>query len=334
MSQLSPSDITSVEVGLINKCVLNCRLCLRVEDVAQQLPPDVAVDYDALVRFLDKLPNLVQLDLVGSISEPTLHKRVHDIVRYAKNRGICIRFSTNGNTFSNKWWAAFAELFDERDIIRFAVDGSTQEIHSKYRVGGKLSKVLSNHREFKKNTSAVTVLQNILFDYNINDQDNILDLFMKEGFDICEFTHTGDAMYSETPELIHDHIVPVPDLLELYNKRNISSKETINRGVICKSLAETQLYINHMGCVLPCDDMEETTFVNRDDNVTIYTHSVDECFSHVNNIIRQRFINKTCESCCGPLNRQIRKQYPIIQYNRNKKRAILHKFREIMELAS
>lgn len=329
-NEFTPADVLSVELGLINKCVLNCRMCLRQEEIGKQLPKDVAIDYPSLVKFLDALPNLRQIDMVGSVSEPTLYKQIHDLVKYSKGRGLQVRFSTNGNTFSNAWWAEFGKLFGEDDIVRFAVDGSTQEIHERYRVGGKLSKVLSNHRAFKSTTKATTVLQNILFTYNIDDQDNIRELFQREGFDVCEFTHTGDADFAGQPALIKDNIVPVADLMRRYKERSRPASP-IETKVVCKSCKESQIYINHMGCVLPCDDMEETTFLDRDNNITIYVNTIDECFAHVNRIIRKKFVTRTCIVCCGPANQKLHVDYPIVQYNRDGKRAILHKFREIGE---
>lgn len=332
VNTLTPENVYSVELGLINKCVLNCRMCLRSEAIGKQLPKDVSIDFPKLVMFLDQLPNLNQLDLVGSVSEPTLYPAIHALVTYAKTRKLQIRFSTNGNTFSNKWWAEFGKLFGPDDIVRFAVDGSTQEIHERYRVGGKLSKVLSNHRAFKQNTSATTVLQNILFDYNMDDQDDVKALFHAEGFDVCEFTFTGDADYAGQPELITDHIVPVADLMRRYRER-ANPKVSLEPRVVCKSCKDQQIYINHMGCALPCDDMEETTFTDREDNITIYDHTLEECFAHINGIIRKRFFTKTCKVCCGPANQQLHIDYPIIQYNQDGAKAILHKFRNIGDFA-
>jgi MoaA/NifB/PqqE/SkfB family radical SAM enzyme len=330
ITELSPDTVYSVELGLINKCVLNCRMCLRSEEIGKQLPKDVAVELEPLVTFLDALPNLRQLDLVGSVSEPTLHKQIREIVTYARGRNLQIRVSTNGNTFNERWWASFGELFGPDDIVRFAVDGSTQEIHERYRVGGKLSKVLANHRAFKQHTKARTVLQNILFTYNIDDQENIKALFHAEGFDVCEFTHTGDGDYTGQPSLVTDNVMPVNDLLIRYKERG-SPKSSMDTKVVCKSCKDQQLYINHMGCVLPCDDMEETTFVHREQNITIYNNTIEECFAHVNGIIRKRFFARTCKICCGPANQALHIDYPIVQFNRDGKQAILHKFREIGE---
>lgn len=303
-------------------------MCLRQEEIGKQLPKDVSIEYERLIQFMDALPNLRQLDLVGSVSEPTLYKEIRELVIYAKARNLQIRFSTNGNTFSNRWWAEFGPLFGPDDVVRFAVDGSTQEIHERYRVDGKLSKVLSNHRAFKQNTKARTVLQNILFAYNIDDQDNVRALFAREGFDVCEFTHTGDADFVGQPKLITDHIVPVEDLMRRYRERSRPEKP-IETRVICKACKDNQIYINHMGCVLPCDDMEETTFTDRENNITIYNNTIEECFAHVNGIIRKKFVTKTCNVCCGPANQKLHIDYPIVQYNQEGKRAILHKFREI-----
>jgi len=331
MNTITPEDIISIELGLINKCVLNCRLCLRQEDIAKGLKKDEAIDSSQLFKFLDKLSNLQQVDLVGSVSEPTLHKQIKEIIKYIKSRNLKIRLSTNGNTFSLKWWEELGALMNSEDIVRFAIDGSTQEIHSKYRVGGKLSKVLDCHRHFKKSSKAVTVLQNILFTYNINDQENIKKLALAENFDICEFTHTGNSFFSEDAKLREDNILPVKDLLFEYQKLDME-KKNLNLGIECASLKGNQVYLNHLGCLLPCDDMEETTFENTENNVTIYSSSLEECFERVNYIISKRFLCRTCEECCGPLHREIREKYPIIQYNREGTKGVLHKFREVMEV--
>jgi organic radical activating enzyme len=327
---LNPTDIESIELGLINKCVLDCRLCLRQEAITDNLEKDVAIDLGTLSKFMDQLPNLKQVDLVGSISEPTLHKQFYGIIKYIKGRNLKIRLSTNGNTFSLNWWANLGKLMDERDIVRFAVDGSTQEIHAKYRVNGKLSKVLACHTAFKSTSRSITVLQNILFAYNIDDQDNVRALFMKENFDICEFTHTGGFDFTGTPALIKDNILPVKDLLSSYNK--LTRDHTVNMKLNCAAFMGKYVYLNHLGCVLPCDDMEETTFISPSNNITIYNNTIDECFAHVNSIISKRFFCNTCSECCGQLHHDIRKEYPIIQYNRNGDSESLYKFREVMNI--
>lgn len=320
-------NIKSIELGLLNKCVLKCPMCLRQEPIGLELEKNVQIDFDHLVKFLDQLSSLEQVDLVGSVSEPTLYKEILELISYIKDRNLKIRLSTNGNTFTEKWWEDFGSLFDEHDIVRFAIDGSTQEIHSKYRVGGTLDKVLLHHRLFKNNTKAITVLQNILFQHNIEDQENIKRLFYEEPFDICEFTHTGNACYEEVPELITNNILPVPELLSRYQTINSLSFET---NIACSSLNSSQIYLNHLGCVLPCDDMEEITFSNPS-NITIYDNSFEECLEFVDSIISKRSFNATCIECCGSINKQIREDYPIIQYNRKGKRAVLYKFREIID---
>ena len=40
---LNPTDIESIELGLINKCVLDCRLCLRQEAITDNLEKDVEI---------------------------------------------------------------------------------------------------------------------------------------------------------------------------------------------------------------------------------------------------------------------------------------------------
>lgn len=144
----SRPKMLSVEVT--NHCNLNCPFCL----VGQQnsLP---TVEHDLLRRGL----GFMSLDLyekilrdaldfgIGKIQlhfqgEPLLHKRFPEMVGRAKKRGFQTQVFTNGLPLTEK--TARAILDAGLDHMRFSVDGASEEIYRKSRVGGTFAKAYKN----------------------------------------------------------------------------------------------------------------------------------------------------------------------------------------------
>lgn len=327
---MKPEDILNIELGLVNKCTLNCRMCLRREDVVKDLEPNEELHFDTLIEILEQFPNLQTLDLVGSISEPTLYSRFIDLVSYAKARDLNIRLSTNGDTFKDTWWEKLGRILDENDIVRFPVDGSTQELHSRYRVNSNLERTLNHHRALKSTSKAVTILQNIIFKYNENDSEAVYKIFKDENFNLIEYTHTGEPECLTDPKLEADGVVPVDDLLRLYKMKDSLIKTTKDIKITCNSMNKKQLFLNHMGVLLPCDDTEEMVFDGYDNSLTIYNSTLEELMGNINSIIDEKEDNDICKRCCSGTLDFIRDKYPIVQYNRADRTENLHEFRSRM----
>ena len=188
-----PGEVEIIELGLINNCVLECPMCTRREEDLLNKTPKSELPLEGLIQFLDKLPSLKIVELVGTISEPVMYSKLISLLKYLKSRSLRVIISTNANVQNGrKLWKEIGEVLDQKDSVKFAVDGSTQEIYEMYRRKGKLSNVLTNHRLFKENTTAVSILQFILFDHNDKDTDNIKELFYKESFDLLEFLPCGE----------------------------------------------------------------------------------------------------------------------------------------------
>ena len=322
-------NITSVEIGLINACVLSCPMCLRLEAHGQRIKPNVYVAIENLIEKFDGMKNLNRVDLVGSVSEPTLYPDFIDLVKYLKGREIGIRLSTNGNTKGQKFWRKISSLFDSKDIIRFAVDGSSQELHSRYRVGGSLEKVLGNHRIFKEMSEAKTILQNIIFEYNKDDRSNIEQLFLAQGFDYLEFIESGECADLKNVALKTD-VVPRRELRERFDNHDqyVMNKKIERMDCLCVS--RSQVYINHLGVILPCDDMEEMSFLDsleKNELPNIYENSLEECLEFVNLLISRRYCNSTCIRCCSKSAVEIKRDYPVMQCGKSLEFKELREFR-------
>ena len=313
-------DITKIELGLINKCVLKCPMCLRQEEDGKKLKKNIFINFNKLTECIDAFSNVKIIDIVGSVSEPTLYPYFFELLFYLKSKNIKLRISTNGST--NIDWKKFGELLDENDIVRFPIEGSTNYLHSKYRVGSSLEKVIKNHNLFKENSKATTIMQSIIFKYNEHDKDNIIKFYNDTLFDLLEFTHTGDSLY------IDENIKPVRNLELLYKQNNIKYPE-----VECNCYAEKFIYINHLGAMLPCDDLEEISFKYENNDIfkTINNNSISECFDQLNEIINKKNNNTICSRVCGKFNKIIRKKYPVIQYNKQLENYILNDYRGVYD---
>lgn len=315
MSIFNIGNVKKIELGLINACVLSCPMCLRLEDHGKKLKPGLALNYEKLTFFLDKFSELETLDLIGSVSEPMLYPKILDLVRYAKNRKISLRIGTNANVHNRDFWIDLANLLDKNDIVRFAIDGSNQEIHQTYRVGGNLKRVLETHALFKQHSGAVTILQHLVFQHNRDDFKNIEKLFLENGFDFIEKIESGEPAYLN--QATDGLIMPRCELVHEYRKVESKLKENKLYKFDCFAKTNDQMYINHLGNLLPCDDMEELSFemANRLNSKipTIYESSIEECFEFANEIIKKRYLSDICRRCCSSEVMELKKQFPVLQ---------------------
>ena len=132
-----------LSVEVTSRCNLNCPFCLV--GMQNQL---ASTEHDLLPRGLGTM----ELDLYGKIvddavafgiekmqlhfqGEPLLHKSIADMVRTVKARGLETQMFTNGLPLTE----AMAErLLDAGlDMLRFSVDGVSEEVYQKNRVGGQ-----------------------------------------------------------------------------------------------------------------------------------------------------------------------------------------------------
>ena len=166
--------IKTVYIGLNNSCNLKCPMCTR--QMTNHIFDNTYININNIIRFLDILKDLETIEIAGTVSEPTLYPHLFKLIKYLKSRNIFIIISTNGSTRNIKWWSKLGLMLDNNDEVIFAIDGSTQDIHQKYRVGSNLSKVLLNHKVFKQNSECKTTCQFIKFNYNQNDILNTMSL--------------------------------------------------------------------------------------------------------------------------------------------------------------
>lgn len=140
----------TLSVEPTSRCNLNCPFCLV--GLQNSLP---STEHDLLPRGMGMLDfglyekiardaaefgiETMQLHFQG---EPLLHKRFPDMARVAKQYGMRTQVFTNGLALTEAY--AKRVLDSGLDMMRFSVDGATEETYQKNRVGGKFERVYKN----------------------------------------------------------------------------------------------------------------------------------------------------------------------------------------------
>lgn len=260
--QLKKEDILEIELDLTGTCNLDCPLCTRSYSNAQHLLKYNERSVAEIIQQLDEYPNIKNCCMAGIISEPTLYKKFHELIKYLVTRNIELEIYSNASVHKPEWWAQLGKLLSPQDKVFFTICGSTQELHEKYRVGSSLSKILENHKAFKEACPHnIDYIQHIRFEYNSEDFESPA---MKEI--MARFSHDAsiDSLpYNERFGFISDEankIKMTADLARHYKlisesakKRYLSNKAgDISCGMRCKSLETKFIAIDQFGEIYPC----------------------------------------------------------------------------------
>jgi MoaA/NifB/PqqE/SkfB family radical SAM enzyme len=124
----------------LNVCNLRCPLCPTGLGTLQRDRGKMA--FEDYTKIIDQIsPYAYFLDLYNW-GEPFLHPHIFDMIRYASERNIFVRLSSNMNRFDAPM--AAETVASGLDAVIVSVDGATQATYEKYRKRGQLSKVVRN----------------------------------------------------------------------------------------------------------------------------------------------------------------------------------------------
>ena len=147
------NDIKSVQIEITERCNAACPACTR-NYFGYSANPGIWTGNMTLEQFKILLPEefLQQLDDVsfcGNLGDAQMNPYLHDMVEYlfSVNPGIWVCLNTNGSMYEPHYWEEFAKYGNSMQII-WAIDGTTEEVHSFYRRNTSYLKVLSNATSF------------------------------------------------------------------------------------------------------------------------------------------------------------------------------------------
>lgn len=167
-------------------CNAGCPQCHRTSENGlgkQDWLPLVRWDLETFQQAFPpkELQKVSKFKFCGTWGDPVMCKELYEMCEYIiANSWAGISIDTNGSIRNEEWWWNLGVTCGNRLEVVFAIDGTTQEQHERYRRFTDLSKVLANMSMLSQ-TPAKVSSQTILFRHNENDQENIKALVKSNG---------------------------------------------------------------------------------------------------------------------------------------------------------
>lgn len=123
-----------------NICDQKCTICETGLGILERKPK--MMSFQEFKTILDQFDHHLRIIYFYFMGESFLNKDAYKMIRHAAERGIYVSACTNGNCID-------PEQLVQSGIadIQFQIAGITPDIHTKYRVGGDLEKVVKNVKE-------------------------------------------------------------------------------------------------------------------------------------------------------------------------------------------
>ena len=139
-----PTFPDRVYVESTNVCNLDCIMCPTGLHIDTR--PKGFMEWDLYTAIIDEIAPFAEAVVLHSWGEPLLHKRIIDMILYAKERNLWVETSTNATKLTEE---VSRKLLDAGlDRVYLSMDGLTKETYEKVRVKGKFEEVLGNIERF------------------------------------------------------------------------------------------------------------------------------------------------------------------------------------------
>ena len=180
-----------------NFCNLKCPLCPTGN--GSLVAPKGHMSLESFKKIIDEVGDTLVHITLWNFGESMLNKDVYDMIKYAKEKKIFVRISTNGNFFGPQMHVEenlIKLLSTNIDDIIFAIDGATQESYAKYRVGGDVNKVfeyLKKTVEIKKKIGSKSFIeiQMLVMKHNEHELDKMAEIANEIGVNKLTFKTVG-----------------------------------------------------------------------------------------------------------------------------------------------
>ena len=134
---LTLRKVHALTLEVSSACNLNCVFC----PVGNRKILPTFMNLETHHKIIDLLPKTIKIIRYSYRGDATLNKDFPKMIRYAYDKGFKTDLSTNGMLIDQY----IPELVKSGlDRVIFAVDGATQEVQAKYRVGSDLEKIKNN----------------------------------------------------------------------------------------------------------------------------------------------------------------------------------------------
>jgi len=269
-----------------------------------------------------------QLKLNGNWGDAGMHPDLPEMIGVF---GVCnpnasVQICTNGSTHNEQWWSSLGNALSsttKHHAVDFAIDG-LEDTHSIYRRSTDYNKILKNANAFS-NAGGDSRWIMTLFDYNIHQIDEAIEVARKNNFTAIKFrySHTKNAVV-ETPTEKYRLATDLADAMLLPKtvtfKHTGMFAETVKQDTNsrCPWYKDERIQIGPWGNVWPCchvadimegineDDQREQLLTEMPDQEwnNLATHSLTDILNHkwYNNTLDNAVEHgkyAVCESNCG-----------------------------------
>ena len=187
-------------VDLSTYCNAGCPQCHRTgvsTGKKVEWLPLIQWSLECFKRRFDYMGSIKEFEFCGSWGDPVMNKDLLEICRYIiENSNANVSINTNGSIRDESWWWELGSVGRERLKVVFDVDGTTQEMHEKYRQNTSLEKI-KNNMIMLSQTPAKIKVHTILFKHNEKHCQAIRDMIEKD-WGIELFDETLDYLVQES----------------------------------------------------------------------------------------------------------------------------------------
>ncbi len=177
------------EAGLFSKkfmiestslCNLKCPLC----PVPAHLHRNVGhMELHTFQEVIDSIAGYAKKIDLWNFGEPFLNPHIFEMIKYATDRGIKVRVSTNSTFLSEKeveqiFWSNLTSII-------VCLDGASKETHERYRIGSQFEQVVEGINRLAQSKRKLgrklpfIRLQFLVFSYNEHEIDDIIEMAEK-----------------------------------------------------------------------------------------------------------------------------------------------------------
>lgn len=168
-----------------NFCQLQCPFCPTGANKGTRNKSQM--NFDHYKKFMDRVgPYVIRMEFMNW-GESLFNKRLPDMIAEAKRHGIRTELHENFNNVPPEMIERL--VGSGLDILSVSVDGLTQETYEKYRIGGKLDRVLANLRALvderakQGSTTPHIAWQYLVFRHNEHEVDRVEAFARERGAD-------------------------------------------------------------------------------------------------------------------------------------------------------
>lgn len=315
---LDLNKITHLTIEPSSYCNLHCPQCPRFDDkgfLDKHLNTG-HLDFSRLADNLDikLLPNLHTVKLEGDYGDPAMNPNLIKIIDFFKDCNH-VELITNGSIRNPQW---FEKLATYKNIeVSFSIDGLEDTNHI-YRINADWNKIIDNAQSFIS-AGGNAVWKMIVFKHNQHQVEQARKLSQDLGFNDFRITFSDRNFVNNIwPVYIdgaYQYDLEIADNLQLTTKAHTLANTVDNfNSPVCKWIQQKgRLYINYLGCLLPCCMTAGTTWKNtiserlfrkiigNTDDINLYKHSIGKIAqsNFYKFALQDSFASiKTCHNIC------------------------------------